>query len=97
MLYYFRHMSLSDTHFSDDTTFRPDNDSNSGTAGNDVKTQYVLEDDEKSPPSSILPDHEIIVGISSDFNILQKIAEFSDLVSVDRLCVSRISESSLLR
>ena len=46
---------------------------------------------------SVLPDFEVLIDISANFHDILTIAEFSDIDSVDKVCVSKITKASLLR
>ncbi|MHB8372159.1 MAG: helicase-associated domain-containing protein [Thermoplasmataceae archaeon] len=93
-LYFLGELLISSEDFKDDDFISPImkdylSTSDSKLIGKEsVKKEYSL---------SVLPDFEIIADISTDFNKLIKLSEFTEFISVDKMCVSKITKSSLLR
>ena len=58
-----------------------------------VDTASVEKQEKK--PLKVLPNNEVLIEITADFSDLKTMADFADLVSVDRVCTFSITKSSL--
>lgn len=93
--YFFGNFVCNSEDFEEESYVAPrSNDQPLDTFSSDIKSMKIAGE---NLSLSILPDFEVITDISSNFQDILKLSEFSDIVSVDKVVVSKITKSSLLR